>query len=299
MPFSIRESDWRHSLQMQRKGNFIRGCIKFSHNRTAVIGLIMLSMLLIVTIFASIVAPYPKDAGLVVHFKDRHLPPSLKHPFGTDGVGRDVLSRTIFGARISLSLAGIVLAIAIPVGVFLGISAAYFRGPAEQVIMRITDVFSAIPPIVFALVVSGVLGASLQNCILAIAFIWWRGFCRLAYGEALSIKQEPYITASRSLGASHFHMMFVEILPNMLSPIIVKATLDAGYAILVGTAISFLGVGASPPTPELGIMVAHARHHLPSVWWSSLFPGLTIFIIVLSFNLIGDGLRDFFGVEVR
>ena len=137
MPFSIRESDWRDSLQMQQKGNFIRGCIKFSHNRTAVIGLIMLSMLLIVTIFAPIVAPYPKDAGLVVHFKDRHLPPSLKHPFGTDGVGRDVLSRTIFGARISLSLAGIVLAISIPLGVFLGISAAYFMGLAEQNYRRV------------------------------------------------------------------------------------------------------------------------------------------------------------------
>lgn len=284
---------------MQRKGSFIRGCIKFSYNRTAVVGLIMFFFLLIVTIFAPVIAPYPKDAGLVVNFKDKLLPPTLKHLFGTDGVGRDVLSRTIFGARISLSLAGIVLVISVPIGVFLGTAAAYFRGWAEQIIMRITDVFSAIPPIVFALVLSGILGRNLQNSILAIAFIWWRGYCRMAYGEVLSIKQESYVTASRALGASHLHLMFAEILPNMLSPIIVKATLDAGYAILVGTAISFLGVGASPPTPELGIMVAHARHHLPSVWWPSLFPGLTIFIIVLSFNLMGDGLRDFFGVEVK
>jgi peptide/nickel transport system permease protein len=284
---------------MREKGKFVKGCIRFSYNKTAVVGLILLCSLIVVAVFAPFVAPFPQDAGLVVRFQEKHLSPSLKHPFGTDGVGRDVLSRTIFGMRISLSLAVIVLAISIPIGVFFGIMAGYFRGRIEQVIMRITDVFSSIPPIVFALVVSGVLGKSLQNSILAISFIWWRGFCRLAYGEALSVKQEPYVTVARSLGASHLHIMFSEILPNMLSPVIVKATLDAGYAILVGTAISFLGVGAEPPTPELGVMVAHARHYLPAVWWESLFPGLTIFVIVLSFNLVGDGLRDFFGVDVR
>ena len=284
---------------MRKKGNFLKGCIRFSYNKTAVVGLALMCVLIFAAVFASYVAPYPEDAGLVVRFHAKHLPPSLDHLFGTDSVGRDVLSRTIFGMRISLYLAVIVLSISIPIGVFFGIVAGYFRGRYEQIIMRITDVFSSIPPIVFALVVSGVLGRSLQNSILAIAFIWWRGFCRLAYGEALSVKQEPYVTVARSLGASHFHIMFSEILPNMLSPIIVKATLDAGYAILVGTAISFLGVGAEPPIPELGVMVAHARHYLPSVWWESLFPGLTIFVIVLSFNLIGDGLRDFFGVDVR
>ena len=284
---------------MQRKGKFIKGCIRFSYNKTAVVGLALLCVLVLIAILAPFVAPHPKDAGLVVHFKDKHQPPSLQHPFGTDAMGRDVLSRTIYGMRISLSLAVIVLAISIPIGVFLGVTAGYFGGRIEQLIMRITDVFSSIPPIVFALVVSGVLGRSLQNSILAIAFIWWRGFCRLSYGEALSVKQEPYVTVARSLGASHFRIMFSEILPNMLSPIIVKATLDAGYAILVGTAISFLGVGAEPPTPELGVMVAHARHYLPAVWWASLFPGLTIFVIVLSFNLVGDGLRDFFGVDVK
>lgn len=284
---------------MQRKANFIRGCIKFSHNKPAVVGFMLLVIILITAIFAPFIAPYPQDAGLVVRFSDKLLPPNRDYLLGTDGVGRDVLSRIMFGARISLSLAGIVLIISIPIGVLLGISAAYFRGGIEQLIMRFTDVVSAIPPIVFALVISAVLKPSLQNSILAIAFVWWRGFCRLAYGEALSIKQEDYITVSRSIGASHFHLMFIEILPNMLSPIIVKATLDAGYAILIGAAISFLGVGASPPTPELGVMVAHARHYLPSCWWSSMFPGFTIFAIVLSFNLVGDGLRDFFGVEVR
>lgn len=283
---------------MRRKTDFVRGCIKFSRNRPALVGFVLLVIILIVAVLAPFVAPYPEDAGLVVRFSDKFTPPCWSHPLGTDEIGRDVLSRIIFGVRISLSLSGIVLVIAIPVGVFLGICAGYFGGGTEQVIMRVTDVFLAIPPLVFALVLSGVLGRSLQHSILAIAFVWWRGFCRLAYGETLSIKQEDYVTVSRSIGASHLHLMLKEILPNMVSPIIVKATLDAGYAILVGTAISYLGVGASPPTPELGVMVAHGRNFLPTYWWPSLFPGLTIFVIVLSFNLVGDGLRDFFGVEV-
>jgi len=283
---------------MQRKTNFIRNCIVFSYNKPAVIGLVLLLIILIIGIFATLLAPYPEDAGLIVNFSERLLPPSRSHLLGTDDIGRDVLSRIIFGIRISLSLAGIVLVMSLPIGVFLGVFAAYFGGWTEQVIMRITDIFSAIPPLVFALAISAMLKPSLQNSIFAIALVWWRGFCRLAYGETLSIKQEDYMVASRSIGASHFHLMFKEILPNMLSPIIIKATLDAGYAILIGTAISFLGVGASPPTPELGSMVANTRHFLPSFWWPSLFPGLTIFVIVLSFNLVGDGLRDFFSREV-
>ena len=284
---------------MQRKGIFLRGSIIFYHNKPAVIGFLLLSVILIAGIFAPFVAPYPQDAGLVVHFDQKLLPPSWDHLFGTDEIGRDVLSRILFGIRISLSIAVIVLGISVPIGVFLGICAAYFRGGIEQVIMRITDIFSAIPPLVFALVISAVLKPSLQNSMLAIAFVWWRTYCRLAYGEALSVKEEDYVAVSRSIGTSHFHLMFKEILPNMISPIIVKTTLDAGVTILLGTSISFLGVGASPPTPELGIMVADARHFLPSCWWASLFPGFTIFVIVLSFSLVGDGLRDFFGVEVE
>ena len=278
---------------------FVRNCIKFSANKPAVAGVILLLIVIFVGIFAPFLAPYPEDAGLVVRFKEKLLPPSLDHLLGTDGVGRDVLSRVMFGIRISLSLAAIVLGISIPIGVTLGLCAAYYGGWVEQVIMRLTDVFSAIPPLVFALIVSAVLRPSLQNSIIAISFVWWRSFCRLAYGEALSVKQENYVMVSRSLGASDIHMMFREILPNMLSPIIVKATLDAGYAILVGMTISFLGIGASPPTPELGIIVANGRDYMPKYWWPSACGGLVIFIIVLSFNLVGDGLRDFFGVEER
>jgi peptide/nickel transport system permease protein len=245
------------------------------------------------------VSPYPEDAYDVVRFDKQLEPPSKDFLLGTDEAGRDVLSRIFFGARISLMLAGVVLLIAIIIGVPLGICAAYYGGKVEQFIMRVTDAFCSIPPLVMALAISVALSPNLVNSMLAIGFVWWRSFCRLAYGEALSIKQENYVLVSRSLGASGLYVMFGEILPNMSSSLLVKTTLDAGYAILVGTSISFLGAGANPPTPEWGLMVTYARHYLPGAWWASLFPGLAIFLTVLSFNLLGDGLRDFFGVEVE
>jgi peptide/nickel transport system permease protein len=278
--------------------NIIRGWTKFSRNRAAVWGLIILLILILIGSLAPYLAPFPEDAGLSVNFAEKLLPPSLRHPLGTDEVGRDVLSRIMFGIRISLSLTLVILFISTPIGILLGITAGYFGGWVEQIIMRITDVFCAIPSLVFALVMSALMKPSLESTIVAIAFVWWRDFCRLAYGETLSIKQEDFVTVARSLGASRFHIMFREIMSNMVSVIIVKTTLDFGYAILVATAISFLGVGAQPPTPELGSMVANARQYLPLYWWPSLFPGLTIFLIVLSLNLVGDGLRDFFGIEV-
>jgi peptide/nickel transport system permease protein len=284
---------------MTRVHEIRRGLRRFMKNRLALIGLIFTLGMVLLAVFAPVISPYPEDAGLKVHFDKQLMPPDRDHWFGTDEVGRDVLSRLLFGARISLLLCVIVLGIAFAIGVPLGLCAGYFEGAVGQVIMRITDVVSSIPFLVLALAVSAALSPSLQNSMLAIAFIWWRSFCRLAYGETLSLKQEDFVMASRSIGASHRHIMFREILPNMSSTLLVKITLDAGYAILVGTAVSFLGAGASPPTPEWGIMVASGRHYLPDSWWVSLFPGLAIFFTVLSFNLLGDGLRDFFHVEVE
>jgi len=282
-----------------RKKGFVRGLIKLSKNRLAVMGAAFLLFTICLAIVAPWIAPYPEDAFDEVDFASQLLPPSTKYLMGTDEAGRDVLTRVLYGARISLSLAGIVLLLAVGIGVPLGLCAGYFGGKLEQVIMRITDVFCAIPALVLALAVSVALSPSTVNSMLAIGFVWWRSFCRLAYGETLSIKQENYVMVSRSLGASKLHIMFREILPNMSSSILVKITLDAGYAILVGTAISFLGAGANPPTAEWGLMVAYARHYLPGAWWASFFPGMAIFATVLSFNLLGDGLRDFFGVEVE
>jgi peptide/nickel transport system permease protein len=285
------------SLKM-REG-LVRNWLRFSKNYLAMAGLFFLILIAVLAILAPWIAPYPNDAKLGVNFQKALLPPSKDHIFGTDEAGRDIFSRLLFGARISLMLAVIVLGIAFSIGVPLGIIAGYYGGAVDQIIMRITDVFSSIPALVMAMAVCVLLKPSLENSMIAIALVWWRSFCRLAYGETLHLKQEEYVTVSRSLGASSFYIMFREILPNMTSSLLVKVTLDAGYAILVGTSISYLGAGASPPTPEWGIMVAEGRHYLPESWWASLFPGLAIFLTVLSFNLLGDGLRDFFDVKVE
>jgi peptide/nickel transport system permease protein len=283
----------------KRKEGLARSWVRFRKNPLSMAGLTFLALITLAAILAPWIAPYPQDASLGVHFDKSLSPPSREHLFGTDEAGRDIFSRLLFGARLSLMLAVIVLGISFSIGVPLGIIAGYYGGAVDEVIMRVTDVFSSIPALVMAMAVCVLLKPSLENSMIAIALVWWRSFCRLSYGETLSLKQEDFVTVSRSLGSSSFYVMFREILPNMTSSLLVKLTLDAGYAILVGTSISYLGAGASPPTPEWGIMVAEGRHSLPGSWWASLFPGLAIFLTVLSFNLLGDGLRDFFDVKVE
>ncbi len=287
------------AAQSRRKEGLARSWVRFRRNPLSMAGLAFLAVITLAALLAPWIAPYPEDASLGVHFDKALSPPSRQHLFGTDEAGRDIFSRLLFGARISLMLAVIVLGISFSIGVPLGIIAGYYGGAVDEVIMRVTDVFSSIPALVMAMAVCVLLRPSLENSMIAIALVWWRSFCRLSYGETLSLKQEDFVTVSRSLGSSSFYIMFREILPNMTSSLLVKLTLDAGYAILVGTSISYLGAGASPPTPEWGIMVAEGRHALPGSWWASLFPGLAIFLTVLSFNLLGDGLRDFFDVKVE
>lgn len=283
----------------KRKEGLARSWVRFRKNPLSMAGLTFLVIITAAAILAPWLAPYPQDAGLGVHFDKALSPPSREHIFGTDEAGRDIFSRLLFGARLSLMLAVIVLGIAFSIGVPLGVIAGYYGGAVDEIIMRVTDIFSSIPALVMAMAVCVLLRPSLENSMIAIALVWWRSFCRLAYGETLSLKQEDFVTVSRSLGSSSLYIMFREILPNMTSSLLVKLTLDAGYAILVGTSISYLGAGASPPTPEWGIMVAEGRHYLPGSWWASLFPGMAIFLTVLSFNLLGDGLRDFFDVKVE
>jgi peptide/nickel transport system permease protein len=264
----------------------------------SLIGLVMVTGLILVAVLAPQVAPYPQDVDKV-HFDRTFQRPSLDYPFGTDEVGRDILSRVILGSRISLTLGFIVLAIAIGVGVPLGLIAGYYGGWIQTVIMRITDIFLSFPPLVLALAVSAVLAPTLQNTIVAISFGWWPWYTRLVEGMTLSAKEEGFVEASRSLGARPLYICFREILPNLSSIVLIKATLDIGYAILVGAALGFLGLGVQPPTPEWGTMAAEGRFHLPDRWWLTTFPGLAIFVTVLAFNLLGDGLRDAFDVELN
>ncbi|RBI62333.1 D,D-dipeptide ABC transporter permease [halophilic archaeon] len=276
---------------------------RFRQNPMSILGLAVIFAFVVLAVFAPYIAPYPADAGYqgqpAVHFSQSFEPPSLDHPMGTDQVGRDILSRVIFGTRISLTLGLVVLSIAIAIGVPIGLFAGYLGGQTGLVLMRVTDVFLSIPPLVLALAVSVALQPTLTNAMIAIAVVWWPWYARLVYGEVLSVREETFVEASRGIGASTPRILSRDILPNILAPVTVKFSLDMGYAILVGSALGFLGLGAQPPTPEWGTMTAQGREFLPGYWWYSTFPGLAIFLAVLGFNFLGDGLRDMFDVEVE
>lgn len=259
------------------------------------VSLIFMLVIIAVALLAPWIAPYPNDIGSAVNFRTRLNEPSLTFLLGTDEAGRDVLTRIMSGAQFSLLLGSVVIAFSLLIGVPIGICAGYYGGWTARILMGLTDIVSSIPALVLALAIAVILGPSMGNVILSLGLIWWRVFARIAYGQTLSIKQEDFVAAAKAMGASDLHVMFREIMPNMTSTLVVKAALDAGAVILVGTGISFLGAGASPPTAEWGLMVASGRHYLPDAWWASFFPGVAIFLTVMSLNLIGDGLRDFFG----
>lgn len=281
----------------KRLSNAYQNWYRFSRNPTAVIGALIVLTVVLLAIFAPFVTPFPKDVGSVVNFKARHLPPSLEHWFGTDNVGRDIFTRVIFGFRISLLLAVVVLGTAIPIGTTLGLLAGYFGGWVEIVIMRLTDIALAIPPLVMALAVTAVLTPDLINSMLAIAALWWTWHTRLIYSITRQLRSQEFVEAAETLGASKVHILFREILPNCVSALAVKTSLDAGFVILVGASLSFLGLGIRPPTPDLGTMVAQGAAFLPDFWWESVLPGCAILFVALGFNLLGDGLRDLFAVE--
>ncbi len=270
---------------------------RFSRNPTAVVGAIIVITSVTLALLAPYVTPFPEHVGAVVDFANRHQAPSAVHWFGTDNVGRDIFSRAIFGLRVSLLLAVVVLGLAIPVGVVLGLLAGYFGGWVEIVIMRVTDIALAIPPLVMALAVAAVLTPSLTNSMLAIALLWWTWHTRLIYSITRQLRSQEFVEAAETLGASRAHILFREILPNCVSAIAVKTSLDAGFVILIGAALSFLGLGIQPPTPDLGTMVASGASFLPDYWWESVLPGCAILFVAMGFNLLGDGLRDLFDVE--
>jgi peptide/nickel transport system permease protein len=285
----------RRSLRAQ---NWRRAWYRFARNGTAVVGLVITVVVILTAIFAPLIAPYPNAAGNFVDFAHMLQPPSWQHLFGTDNAGRDLFSRVLFGYRISLVLVAFVLAIGVPIGVFIGLVAGYYGGWVEAVLMRLTDVFLSVPPLVMAMAITAVLTPNLVNAMIAVTLLWWTWHARLVHGITVSIKQEDYVDAARLMGASPLHIMLREILPNALSAVLVKVTLDAGFVILIGAALSFLGLGVQPPQADLGTMVAAGVSDLPSGWWETVFPGLGIVVAVLGFNLLGDGLRDLFDVDV-
>ncbi|MCY1744985.1 ABC transporter permease [Ensifer sp. SL37] len=270
---------------------------RFSRNSAALVGAAIVLSVILVAIFAPLIARFPEHVGAVVDFRNRHMPPDIVNWFGTDKAGRDVFSRTVFGFRVSLLLVIGVLGIAVPIGSALGMIAGYAGGLTERLLTGFTDIMLAIPPLVMALAIGNVLEPNLVNAMLAITLLWWTWHARLVYRVTKSIVADDYIEAARLAGASHLHILFKEILPNCISVISVKTTLDAAFVILFGATLSFLGLGVKPPTPDLGSMVADGRQFLPEKWWEVLAPGAAIFYTTLGFNLLGDGLRDMFDVE--
>lgn len=271
---------------------------KFSKNYLSVIGLIIVLFIVICAVFAPWVSPYPEHAGPFVNYGEANQPPSLKHLCGTDIFGRDVLSRIFFAFRSSLLMGVVVLAIVVPVGVTLGLLAGYFKESwVDVLIMRITDIFLSVPPLILALAITSVLEPNLTNAMIAVSVMWWPWYTRLVYGMATSLRNEYFVQSAELLGASKLHILFREILPNCLSTILTKMTLDMGWVILIGAALSFVGLGEQPPKPALGTMVADGAKYLPEYWWMAVFPGLAIMLIVLGFNLLGDGIGDLFAME--
>ncbi|MDF1621244.1 ABC transporter permease subunit [Pseudothioclava nitratireducens] len=267
----------------------------FRRNKGAVAGLIVFAILVLVAIFAPLVAPHSPT----LQYRDALLVPPVwseggqsAYLLGTDAVGRDIFSRLVFGARYSLFIGVVVVMIALTGGIILGLVAGYFGGWVDTIIMRVMDIVLAFPSLLLALVLVAILGPGLTNAMIAIAIVYQPHFARLTRAAVMGEKQREYVTAARLAGAGNLRLMVRTILPNCLAPLIVQATLSFSSAVLDAAALGFLGMGAQPPAPEWGTMLAEAREFILRAWWVVTFPGLAILISVLAINLMGDGLRD-------
>jgi peptide/nickel transport system permease protein len=261
-----------------------------------VAGLALIAILAVIALLAPLIAPAnPLKQVLSTRLK----PPSADHWLGTDQLGRDVLSRMIYGARISLLIGTVVVGLAASVGTFVGLVAGYVGGWLDEGLMRLTDVFLAFPALILAMAISGALGPSLTNAMIAIAVVSWPVYARLVRAQVLSLREREYVEAARGLGASAQRIVWRHILPNTLAPLLVQASFDMGGAILSAAGLSFIGFGTQPPTAEWGVMISEGRNYIATHSWLSLFPGLAILLTVAAFNLIGDGLRDALDPRLR
>jgi peptide/nickel transport system permease protein len=260
-------------------------------DRLAAAGAVIVVLIVLMAVLAQWIAPYPADAGTATDPVNSLLPPSWSHPFGTDQVGRDVLSRVIFGARTSLRIAVESLVIAALIGIPLGVVAGYVGGWVDDVIMRVTDVFLAFPALLLALALVAVINPSVGNASIAIAVTWWPWYTRLIRAQASAVASTGYVAAARALGVSGWRIVLRHVLPNSVAPVTVQLSLDFGGVILTAAALSFLGLGAQDPTPEWGLMVSQGQSLFATNWWVVTFPGIAILLTALAFNLLGDGLR--------
>jgi peptide/nickel transport system permease protein len=264
----------------------------FFRSVSSVMGLALVLLFMAIVAIGPWIVTHPDDARGAVHIDEKLRAPSRAHWFGTDDVGGDVYTRVVIGARVSLQIGLIITLLAAAIGVPLGVIAGVTRGPLSEIIMRVTDVFLSVPALVLAIAIVGALGPGILNAMLALALVWWPGYVRLVEAKTLSLSQGVFVESARALGAGRLRVIFRHVLPNALSPIIVKMSMDMGTAILTAASLGFIGLGARPPSPEWGTMISIGRNYLPTWWWYSAFPGLAIYLTVLGFNLLGDGLRD-------
>lgn len=263
--------------------------MQFKEHKIALVGAVLILFLAFIAVFAPYIAPHDP---IEINLKERLLAPNMEYPLGTDNLGRCMLSRIIYGARISLQIGIIVVGITSVIGITLGMIAGYYGGVLDELIMRGVDILLVFPGIILALVIAGILGPGLFNVMLALAIVGWTGYARVVRGVVLSVKEKEYVESARALGVGDWYIITRHILPSCVAPIIVIATLGMAYVILAAAALSFLGLGAQPPTPEWGSMLNNGKNFMRTAPHLTIFPGLAIMITILAFNFIGDGLRD-------
>ncbi len=285
----------------------------FRKSLLSMVGLILILILVFVALFAPFIASqHPAyvrvstEQGTTVieerwdiNFTDKLQPPSAKHLFGTDDFGRDIFSMVVYGSQTSFRICIIVVAVSTLIGLLLGGIAGYYGGVIDEVLMRITDVFLAIPYLILAMAVAAALGRSIDHIMEAMIIVWWPTYARLIRGQILAVREQQYVEAARSVGASNPRILFRHIFPNSFAPLLVEITLDLGAVLLTAAGLSFIGLGASPGTAEWGLMISSGRIHMFHAWWYVTFPGLAILMVVLGFNLLGDGLRDVTDPKLR
>lgn len=282
-----------------RRENWSRAFYRFRQSALSVIGLVLVLALVLIALLAPFIVPYPEQVAGATNTAARFLAPNAQHWFGTNALGQDVFSLVIAGAPVSLFSGLAVVGISVVIGCAVGAIAGYFGGWVDEVLMRFTDLLLTIPALILAMAVAAALGAGIMNMIIAISITWWPAYARLIRGEVIAKKEEQFITAARALGAGTSRILLRHILPNIMSPVVVKASLDTGFAILTVASLGFVGIGVKPPTPEWGTLLSIARGDMPDYWWTALFPGFAIFTAVLAFNLLGDGLRDVLDPRAR
>jgi peptide/nickel transport system permease protein len=271
---------------------------RLCRDRSALLGLVLVLALVAAAVLAPVLATHPEDV-YELHPAERLRPPGPEHYFGTDRMGSDIYSRLLFGARITIVIAVVAVGASLLIGVPVGLLAGYYHGWLGDLLMRVSDVFLAVPQVVLAIAIAQTLGPSLPNVILALSVTYWPWFARLEFAETRSLQKEVFIESTAALGASPLRMIALHVLPNVASPIIVRTSIGMGFTILTAAALGFLGLGPPPPTPEWGRTIAESREFLPDAWWYATAPGLAIFLVVMGFNLLGDGLRDVLDPRLR